>query len=143
VIDQFGPNVYCVEHGGGTPSKTDAKCEDGLSKALVKFAGAKSKCYAKCGTAAQKAGQSSAAHGCTPTATDGPTVTCINTAQSKSIASLNKACFVAPATFPSCYDGTLFRPNTAAGWTALTEAAVDGTDKKIDCGSPSGAFLAD
>src|SRR6516162_3507401 len=46
-LDAFGPLTYCVEKGGGTPSKTDAKCEDGLVKNLVKFTGAKGKCYTK------------------------------------------------------------------------------------------------
>ena len=133
LIDASVVNVYCDEQGGGTPSKTDAKCEDGLSKALVKFAGSKAKCYAKCQSAANKAGMSGSAFGCDPTATEPATVTCIGTATTKANASIDKACFTAPATHPACYDGSGPRPNTAAGWTALAEALIDATTQKVFC----------
>ena len=35
----FGPIIYCIENGGNTPTKEQAKCEDGTSKALVKCIG--------------------------------------------------------------------------------------------------------
>jgi hypothetical protein len=141
LLDLFGPNLYCVESGGGTPSKTDAKCEDGLTKNLVKYAQSKAKCYDKCQTAANKAGKSFAQHGCFPPASDSTTDSCISTAMSKIAPKIDQACFTAPATFPSCYDGSLTRPNTTAGWLTLTENAVDATTKRTNCGSPSGAFV--
>jgi hypothetical protein len=39
----------------------------------------------------------------------------------KSNAALDKACFTPPATFPSCYDGSFLRPDTAEGWSELAE----------------------
>src|SRR5262249_51413574 len=67
------------------------------------------------------------------TATEQATVTCIGTATTKANASIDKACFTAPATHPACYDGSGPRPNTAAGWTALAEALVDATTQKVFC----------
>ena len=78
-VDAFGPLVYCVEAGnptGPAPSKDDAKCEDGISKALVKFVGAKGKCYQKCNDNLNKG--KAAPGSCTPPATDPATVTCIS-----------------------------------------------------------------
>jgi hypothetical protein len=133
-IDAFGPLIYCPEHGGTNPSKTDAKCEDGLTKALVKFVGAKGKCFQKCNDNQNK-GKTMGT--CTPgTATDPATVTCISTATTKANAAIDKACFTAPATAPACL---IFQ--TSAGWTGAAETAVDGTTGTVYCGSPSGAFL--
>ena len=47
-VDDAGPLVYCLEAAGMTPTKAQAKCEDGVAKSLIKFAGSKSKCYDKC-----------------------------------------------------------------------------------------------
>jgi hypothetical protein len=142
LFDVLPPNVYCVEQGGGTPSKTDAKCEDSLAKALVKFVGSKAKCYDKCVATANKAGMSGTAFGCDPPATETATMTCVATATTKSNASIDKACFTPPATFPSCYDGSGFRPNTSAGWTALAEGSVDATTSKVFCPKPPPTKLA-
>src|SRR5215475_11590061 len=43
-----GQFVYCTEAADGTPSKDEGKCEDGLSKTLVKWVGTTSKCYTSC-----------------------------------------------------------------------------------------------
>ncbi len=139
LVDLQGPNVYCTEHGGSTPTATEAKCEDGNSKALVKFVGAKSKCYQKCGSNAFKGTVTEAS--CQPPASDPATATCVSTAESKGAAAIDKACFTPPAMAPSCYDGTAFRPNSGAGWVNLVEGIVDGQIPIIACGSPSGAFL--
>ena len=42
------PLVYCLEAGGTTPTKAQAKCEDGVAKSLIKFTASKGKCYDKC-----------------------------------------------------------------------------------------------
>jgi hypothetical protein len=135
-----GPNVYCTENGGGTPSKEVAKCEDGLSKGLTKFVGAISKCYQKCNQNMLKG--KIAPDSCDPpTPADGATGTCLSLARTKANAALDKACFVPPAQAPACYDGSGSRPNTAAGWTSLVESIVNGQTPQIACGSPSGAFI--
>jgi len=77
----------------------------------------------------------------TPDPTDVPTRECLAKAVGKAAGSINKACFIAPAVAPSCYDGTPARPNTGAGWAALVKSVVDGQTTQIACGSPSGAFL--
>src|SRR5262249_34982386 len=69
------------------------------------------------------AGKNSAAS-CHAPATDMATVACITKASGKATASLDKACFVAPATHPSGYNGVGLRPNTSAGWGGPTETAV-------------------
>jgi len=144
LIDIQGPSVYCTENGGNTPTKEEAKCEDGNVKALVKLVGALAKCYDKCNQNVFKGkipeGSCQPGDG-TPNPTDVPTRECLGKATGKSIASINKACFISPAVAPSCYDGTPLRPNTGAGWTALIKAVVDGQTPGIACGSPSGAFL--
>jgi hypothetical protein len=143
-LDIFGRELYCLESGTGgqvtTPDKGQAKCEDGLTKALTKFVSGKSKCYATCNSNAFKGTITPAA--CQPPATDPTTQTCVATATSKASTAINKVCFGAPPIeTPPCYDGTAPRPNSAAGWLALVETAVDATTQTVACGSPSGAFL--
>jgi hypothetical protein len=155
-LDLFGPQVYCLESGNRlpnpsvapvTPTKEEAKCEDGLAKALGKFVGAKSKCYDKCNQNAFKGKIDASTDPCAPPASDPATQTCIGLAESKAVLALNKACFTAPAVAPSCYDnsvvvpGLLGRPNNAQGWVDNIEAAVDAQTPSVACGSPSGAFL--
>jgi hypothetical protein len=144
LIDIQGPSVYCQENGGTPPTKEEAKCEDGNVKALVKLVGALAKCYDKCNQNVFKLkipeGSCVPGDGL-PNPTDVPTRECLAKAVGKSAASINKACFIAPAVAPTCYDGTPLRPNTGAGWTALIKSVVDGQTPGIACGSPSGAFL--
>jgi hypothetical protein len=135
-----GPSVYCTEDSGATPSKEVAKCEDGLSKTLVKWVGSISKCYDKCNQNMVK-GKIAFGSCDAPTPSDIPTEDCVTKARVKTVAGLDKACFVSPAVAPSCYDGTALRPNTAAGWTSLVEGIVEAQVPGIACGSPSGAFL--
>ncbi len=134
-IDPFGNLIYCTEAAAGTPTKDEAKCEDGVVKALVKFVGSKTKCYQKC-TANELKGKI-APGTCTPPATDPATVTCISDpvkgAEAKAAAAIDKACTVAK---PACY-GT----QVGAGWVALVEGQIDATTAQVACGSPSGAFL--
>ena len=139
----FGPGtgfpslIYCVEKAGGTPTKDEAKCEDGTVKALVKFTGSKQKCYAKCFANFYKG---SIPGGCDPPATDPATVTCImdpvKGAEAKAKAAIMKACSVAA---PSCYSGGA--TGAANTFVGAVESKVDQRTPQIACGSPSGAFL--
>jgi hypothetical protein len=138
LIDLQGPGIYCTEDGGGTPTKDQAKCEDSTSKALVKFVGAKSKCYDKCNGAIFK-GKIPEGSCNPPTPSDPATASCVLSAEGKSAAAIDKACTA--TTRPPCHDGTPLRPNTGAGWTALVESVIDGQIPVIACGSPSGAFI--
>src|SRR5262249_2560649 len=47
-VDGTAGLVYCLEAAGVTPTKPQAKCEDGVAKSLIKFTGSKSKCYDTC-----------------------------------------------------------------------------------------------
>ena len=139
----FGPGtgfpslIYCVEKGGGTPTKDEAKCEDGTVKALVKFVGSKQKCYAKCFANFYKG---KIPGGCDPPASDPATVSCINDptkgAEAKAKAAIVKACTVAA---PGCYVGGA--TGAANTFVAAVESKVDQRTPQISCGSPSGAFV--
>src|SRR5262245_29045930 len=139
----FGPGtgfpslLYCVENGGGTPTKDEAKCEDGTVKALVKFVGSKQKCYAKCFANFYKG---KIPGGCNPPASDPATVACISDptkgAEAKAKAAIVKACTVA---VPACYSGGA--TGAANTFVGAVEAKVDQRTPQIACGSPSGAFL--
>jgi hypothetical protein len=131
----FGSLVYCLENGGNTPTKIEAKCEDSVSMTLAKFVGAKSKCYDKC--SANEFNGKVAPGSCAPPASDPATQTCIASAEGKAAAAIDKACAAAGAN-PACYVPGF---DTGAEWVALTEAAVDGQYPNVACGSPSGAFL--
>src|SRR5262249_11796543 len=115
--------------------KDQAKCEDGVSKALVKLVGAKNKCYAKCIASAYKSGAGRGV--CLPPNPVDPGVnTCIKDpskgAEAKAVAAINKAC----PTPPSCYSAGF--ANTLV---STVESAVDMRTPQVACGSPSGAFV--
>lgn len=135
-LDIFVPIIDCIENGGGTPSKVQAKCEDTVGKTLVKFVGAKSKCYQKCNTNAFKGLISQSA--CQPPASDPATATCISTAETKAAAGIDKLCSGIPTATPGCYGTGL---DQGSEWVALSESAVDAQVPIIGCGSASSAFL--
>jgi hypothetical protein len=131
-VDGLGPLVYCVEANNPTgppPSTTDAKCEDGIAKALVKFVGAKGKCYQKCNDNLNK-GKIPPGSCNPPAPSDMATAACISDplkgAEAKSAAAIDKAC----PTFPSC---AAFTSGTA--WTGLVEGVLDGQTPQIYCAS--------
>jgi len=133
-VDTFGPLVYCLENMGTTPTKDEGKCEDGLAKALVKFVGAKGKCYQKCNDNLNKG---KATGNCTPpNPTDTATLACVKDpakgAEAKAAAAIDKAC----PTFPACSPFM-----TGAAWVGVVESVIDGQTPQLYCGSPSGAFL--
>ncbi|MCW5888953.1 MAG: hypothetical protein KIT14_00220 [bacterium] len=136
LLGTFGTLVYCMEAAGQSPSKDQAKCADGASKTLAKFAASKSKCYDKCQQSVFS-GKLPEGSCNPPTPTHAATAACILKAEQKSVATIDKGCAVAK---PTCWDGVVI-PNSGTGWTALAEAAVDIQVPIIGCGSPSGAFL--
>lgn len=140
----FGPGtgfpnlIYCKEAMNVTPTKDEAKCEDGVQKALVKFVGSKSKCYSKCNASALKSG---AGRGVCqpPVPLDAATAACIfdpvKGAEAKAKAAIIKAC----PTAPSCYTGG--GAGAANTFVSSSETKIDQTTPLVACGSPSGAFL--
>jgi hypothetical protein len=141
-LDGVAPVVYCLEDAAMAPSKSDAKCEHGVSKALVKFVGAKAKCYEKCN--ANIASGKIPPNNCAPGATTDPkTRTCVldpkKGAEVKATAAIDKACFTPLATAPFCYTSSGFTSGTA--WVSTAEGLQDPLIAEVNCGSPSSAFL--
>jgi len=143
----FGPGtgfpdlIYCVEKQTATaPPAATAKCEDGVSKALAKFVGGKSKCYAKCLSTGYKTG-SGRAYCQPPNPLDAAANACIHDpvkgAEAKAKAAILKVC--TDATKPSCYSGNA--DTAASSWVSAVETKVDQRNPQVACGSPSAAFL--
>jgi hypothetical protein len=116
----------------------DAMLEDSLAKALVKFVGGKTKCYQKCN--ANIARSKIPAGSCDPESERsddrGLRVGCEGRPSEGHGRRIDKACFTAPATHPSCLT---FQPG--AEWASEVESLVDPLISEVNCGSPSGAFL--
>jgi hypothetical protein len=126
-LDAFTPLVTCEQ----TSDKAKAKCIDSTAKSLAKLVASQSKCYDKCYKAAQKGTISAVV--CLPPASDDDAEACIAKASAKAASSIDKACFIAPAAAPSCYDGTT-NPDSGADWADLVEAAVDRMVPATYCG---------
>lgn len=129
-LDSFVPGVYCEE----TTDLGKAKCMDGNIKGLTRLLAARSKCYDKCFAGERKGVV--VAGSCAPPATDPATATCLDVANAKAIAALDKVCYLAPAFTPACYDFI-----SAATWVNLGSLWNDGNIPGIYCPSPSGAFV--
>ena len=140
-LDGIAPVVYCLEASAAQPSKSDAKCEDDVSKALVKFVGKKAKCYEKCNAGIVKG--KIPPNSCIPGATTDPkTIACVSDpkkgVEAKAAAAIDKKCFTPPATAPSCYTSGF---TSGAEWVSNAEELEDPVIADVNCGSPSGAFL--
>jgi hypothetical protein len=137
-VDNFGPLVFCLENGGMTPTKEQAKCEDGVAKALVKYVGGFGKAVAKCVT--NEFNGKIPAGSCDFTGTTSPdpaTQEALDKAQAKAVASIDKVCVTVPGN-PPCYSAAL---DSGQEWTNAVEAVLVGASPNTYCGSPSGAFL--
>lgn len=119
---QLVPFIYCGTQAALTP--VQAKCQDSALKQAAKLAGAIAKCTAKCKTA-EGAGKVPPGS-CGPAPLDLATATCIQTAQGKVTAAIDKGCSVER---PSCYPG--FAGLLFAG---LTTAVMDGQNAPTYCG---------
>jgi len=138
-VDLVGPAVFCLENMGTTPSKVQAKCEDGVAKALVKYVGSFGKAVSKCVTNALsgKIGANDCVFaGSPPTVPDAATQTAITTAAQKTAASIDKVCANVTGATPPCYALT-----TGQALTNFITGIVAHTAPNDFCGSPSGAFL--
>lgn len=123
---QLVPFVYCGMQLALTPAQ--AKCQDSALKQATKLAGSLVKCTAKCKSAegAGKIPPGSCAQ-------DPATALCIQTAQGKATAAIDKGCSVErPSCYPS-FAGLLF--------AGLTTTVIDGQSSSTYCGFPSAAFV--
>jgi hypothetical protein len=135
ITDTFGPFVFCLENQGSTPSVEAAKCEDGTSKALVKFAGSVSKCYQKCNQNMLK-GKIAAGSCDPPNPADPATQACLGDplkgARAKAAAAIDKVCSAVPGATPFCYDQAGL--GTGAAWVSIAEVSANGVTPTIACG---------
>lgn len=139
-VDSFVPGVGCERAGA---DKDEQKCQTNTAKALSKLVGSVNKCYDKCFKNAHKGIGSAAA--CYPPASEMLTVACIQKADTKAIASVDKLCsqkvpgISGANANPDC-GGPDTYPNGTA-WVSLVEGAISGNVPDNYCGSPSSAFL--
>jgi len=136
VLDGFAGVIWCVENNGQTPMKAEAKCEDTVTKALVKFGASKIKCYQKCFAGVFKAKLTDGS--CDPpTPADTKTADCITKAETKARDTIDASCSAVGGN-PACYSGSF---DTGQQWVDLVEGFLDGQVPNVACGSPSGAFI--
>jgi hypothetical protein len=137
-VDVLRALVFCDDSGSGDGlTKAEAKCADTVAKTLSNFAKTKLNCLSKCRKAEAKGTVPAGA--CNPPPTDPKASSCIQKATDKAVLLINKQCD--PAVNPKAEAPECFAGQNGAGWVALVEAAVDGGDAGLYCGSPSGAFL--
>lgn len=129
-VDATGPLVYCLEAADMTPSKAQAKCEDGVAKSLIKFTASKGKCYDKCVDKEFK-GKLPAGSCTAGSPSDADTEECIEKAESKGAESIDKVCEVSAAK-PPCYGPAR---DSGAEWVAMVENLVDAQTPLVYCNS--------
>ena len=132
VLDEFAGALWCVESNGQTPTKAEAKCEDTVTKALVKFGASKIKCYQKCFTGVFK-GKLTDGSCDPPTPPDTKTADCITKAETKGRDTIDASCSAVGGN-PACYPGSL---DTGQEWVDLAEGFLDGQVPNVACLSPS------
>jgi len=122
-VDSFVPGVGCEQAGA---TKDEQKCEQGTAKALTKQVATLNKCYDKCVANVRKA--LIPAGSCNPPSSDPATQTCVSNGDTKTIASIDKACLIDPAdcSAPNDY------PDGAA-WTNLVDSAITGNVPSTYC----------
>ena len=147
----LAPDVHCVESGSrapavaappATPTKREAKCEDGLSKALGKLVGATTKCYAACNARSFR-GKITPESCQPPSPGDAKTRACLDKARNTAVGAVDKACFRGRALAPSCYDGSALRPTSALGWVTRIETVLHARAAAITCLLPCGNGITD
>ncbi len=131
-VDTVGPAVFCLENTNMTPTKDQAKCEDGVAKALVKYVGSFGKAVSKCVTNAfnGKIGANQCVFaGMPPTVPDPATQAAIDKAAGKTADSIDKVCADVPGATPPCYALT-----TGTQLTGLITGILANTSPDSFCG---------
>ena len=139
-VDSFGPGVFCDQDGANPPDadKLENTCEINTAKTLSKLVGSINKCYDKCNSGIRK-GTITAGSCNPPSPSDPVTAACINAADAKSIAGVNKKCGDVGVS-PDC-NGIADSYPSGASWTGLVDLAISGNVPGTYCPSPSGAFI--
>jgi hypothetical protein len=139
-VDSFGPGVFCDQDGANLPNadKLENVCEVNTAKVLSKLVGSINKCYDKCNSNIRKS--LIPAGSCNPpTPLDATAAACINAADAKSIAGVDKKCSLVGVS-PDC-SGVADSYPSGASWTSLVDLAISGNVPGTYCASPSGAFI--
>jgi glucose/arabinose dehydrogenase len=134
-VDANGPAVFCREASGAAPTKQEAKCEDGVSKGLVKIARSKSRCVSRCVARAAR-GAIDVADCDGPSVADPTTLECIARVAFRAFAAIEAACTPPRGSVPACHSVP-----DAAGWVMRALSDVDVQTPQLFCGFPSPAFL--
>ena len=141
LIDTVTEMIYCLERAELTPTKAQAKCEDGVANTLAKFARLKTKCYEKCNRNMMN-GKIASGSCSPPFPADPATQACIfaplKGAEARAAAAIDKVCANVPGATPPCYVPSF---DTGVEWANWFEGLVDFTTSQVACGAPSGAFL--
>src|SRR5262249_20765246 len=131
-VDGTAGLVYCLEVAGVTPTKPQAKCEDGVAKSLIKFTGSKSKCYDTCVDKEVK-GRIPPGSSTRGSPSAAATQSCIQRAEGKAADAIDEVCEVSGAK-PSCY---VPPRDSGAGWAAVVENLVDTRTPLVYCPAPT------
>jgi hypothetical protein len=134
-IDSFVPGVACEQSGADAGEQA---CQLNTAKVLTKQVASVTKCYAKCETNARKGLITQAS--CDPPASDPATATCVNTADGKCVAGVNKKCGDVAA-IPDCTAPNSDDYPNGSAWCNLVDVAITGNIPGTFCDSPSSAFL--
>jgi pimeloyl-ACP methyl ester carboxylesterase len=127
-VDDLGPLIHCLEAEGATPDKAQAKCEDGVAKHLIKFTGAKAKCYDKC-VAREFKGKLPAGSCTAGDPADADTRACIQKAETKAAEKIDEDCGK-PGAKPACHGD-----RDGATWAAVVENLIDAQAPFVYCAS--------
>lgn len=136
-VDTLSPLVYCLEAHGNTPTKDQAKCEDGVAKSLGKFFDSFGKCISSCVTNEFNGKiPPGSCHAGSPS--DMKTSECLSKADSKASEAIDKVCVTTPGN-PPCYSDVGL--DSGAEWIGLVRGGLAAASPATFCGSPSRAFL--
>jgi hypothetical protein len=134
-VDSFVPGVACERAGA---DKFEQTCQLNTAKVLSKHVASINKCYDKCYSNARKGTVTFGS--CAPSATDPATDACLDKANLKAIAGVDKKCSqVVPSADPDCPTPDTYPDGNA--WVNLVNLAIEGNVPANYCASPSGAFI--
>src|SRR5262245_35308419 len=121
-INLLASAVYCTETLGGTPTRAEARCEDVVSRTLVKFGAAKMRAYTDC-FARAFVGKISTDDCFPPEPNDAKTAARIMKAEAKAVAAIDASCSAGNAN-PACYTNVVGL-DTGAEWVGAVEGQLD------------------
>ncbi len=133
IVDTLEPSVFCDDSGSTDGlTVTESRCQQKTAAYLGKLSNGTLKCLTACRKKEFKG--AIPAGSCTPPVSDPRTITCLSKIETRTAASIDRACLADP---PECYT------TGGAGWVDLVKTPVQGLEGGLFCGSPSGAFVGE